>query len=144
MKHILTATVLALGLIAVTADSVRAAGWGPGYFNFGINISGQWGPGAPGGCAPGGYCPPTMYGAWPYAPAYGLASNGYGSPYELAGYGSPYGYGQSSAYGYGYGYGAQQGQGFAGHGASGAVAGQSAAPATNSTSYYYAPQGYGY
>ena len=46
MKRILIATALAVGLLAAAANDARANGFGPGYFNIGINLHANWGRGA--------------------------------------------------------------------------------------------------
>ena len=71
MKRLLGLAVLGLALCAVP---VRANGFGgPGYFDFGANVYGQWGHGAPpwaGSCPPGGggfgggAAGPTVLGPW--------------------------------------------------------------------------------
>jgi hypothetical protein len=58
MKRLLCLAVLGLALCAAP---VKANGFGPGWFTGGINVNGQWGPGAP-------PCPSNGYGY------------GYGSP----------------------------------------------------------------
>jgi hypothetical protein len=150
MKRILTAALLALGVMAVSGEGARANGFGPGYFNFGINIRGEWG--RTPGCNSYGYCPPAMYSAYPYgAPAHG------GYPYELAGYGAPYGHGVAPDYGHaaagqpgqsdpralaGYGYGTQGAPAGYGYGAQGASAGYGySAPGAGAGYGYGAPAG---
>jgi hypothetical protein len=150
MKRILAATVLALGLLAATAPSARAigccGGCGPGYFNIGLNLSAQWGPGAPGGCCGGSPDHPAMFNAmqytgYGYMPPFPIA--GYGAPYGAHGYGAPHGYAGAPAYG-APAYGAPGGYaGAPAYGAPGATAGYGAAPAYAPASYG-TPTGYGY
>jgi hypothetical protein len=143
MKRTLAVAVLSFGLLAATAPGAHAfgcCGCGPGYFNFGINISGAWGHGAPPGS--GGCCQssPAMYNAAPYAAGWGFGP----SPYDMAGYGAPYGYpapyGHAGAPGYG---AAPSYAGAPAYGAPNAAAGYGAQPAYSPTGYG-APAGYGY
>jgi hypothetical protein len=66
MKRLLGLAVLGLVLYAADVHATGCCGgWGPGYFDIGTNLYGQWGPGAPPGAFGGAPAPtPTVLGPW--------------------------------------------------------------------------------
>jgi hypothetical protein len=64
MKRILGLSVLGLVLWTAPVRASGCCGYGPGWFNFGANAYGQWGPGAPPGKGGGPAPTPSMLGPW--------------------------------------------------------------------------------